>query len=176
MTYEPDAHQTKALETWYPTNHPLHFAARHPLLKLVGEIGEFIDFYAKVDYKPDFAWSREKALDELALDELGDIWYYCRILAYQKNENSTSEYGNSKVVNSDVLLAIMIFNSAKMLDEYLSIDDWLIKHLKIVIGMLKQFALIEYSCSLDELTDLNYRKLIGKDGKAIHDWPLATEY
>ncbi len=171
MTYKPDKHQTKALETWYPIDHSLHFQYRHPLLKLVGEIGEFIDDWAKADYKPSFEWSRE-----IALDELGDIWYYCRILSYQIGEPSTSEYGGNSTTSPDLLLSIMITNSAKMLDEFLSIGEWLPKHLRIAIGMLKQLLSQEFDCLLDELTDLNYTKLVSKSGMGKHGWKTIAEY
>ncbi len=64
-----------SLKTWYPKGHPLHYDLHHPLGKLVGEWGELLDDYMKQLYKPGYEWK--------PLDELVDIWYYIRILAYQ---------------------------------------------------------------------------------------------
>lgn len=65
----------KALYTWYPEDHPLHLNLHHPLGKLVGEWGELLDDYMKHLYKPGFEWK--------LINELIDVWYYIRILAYQ---------------------------------------------------------------------------------------------
>jgi hypothetical protein len=66
-----------ALRTWYPKDHELHFNPHHPLGKLLGEWGELLDDYMKSIYKPGYVFQPE--------DELGDIWYYLRILSYQRN-------------------------------------------------------------------------------------------
>ena len=63
-----------ALKTWYPVDHPLHYDIHHPLGKLIGEWGELLDDYMKSVYKPGYVLTPE--------DELGDIWYYVRVLAY----------------------------------------------------------------------------------------------
>lgn len=67
-----------ALHNWYPKDHHLHFSPYHPLGKLVGEWGELLDDYMKYLYKPDYEFE--------PLNELGDVWYYLRILAYQKED------------------------------------------------------------------------------------------
>jgi hypothetical protein len=66
----------KALKTWYPKDHELHMNPHHPLGKLLGEWGELLDDYMKFLYKPGYVFEPE--------DELGDIWYYVRVLCYQK--------------------------------------------------------------------------------------------
>ena len=70
------------LKTWYPENHPLHYELHHPLGKLVGEWGELLDDYMKHLYKPGYEFDPK--------DELVDIWYYIRILAYQTNATLVS--------------------------------------------------------------------------------------
>lgn len=67
----------KALSTWYPKDDPLHFNPHHPLGKLLGEWGELMEDQMKIRYKPNYEPETEK--------ECGDIWYYLRILSYQKN-------------------------------------------------------------------------------------------
>lgn len=90
-----------ALLTWYKPDNPLYRNPEHPIIKLAGEIGELLDLYGKHKYKPGFDWivckvckcSKEQHFEEkspyacknytpLVLDELGDIWYYLRILAW----------------------------------------------------------------------------------------------
>ena len=61
-----------SLRTWYPVDHELHFNPHHPLGKLLGEWGELLDDYMKSLYKPGYVFE--------PVDELGDIWYYLRIL------------------------------------------------------------------------------------------------
>lgn len=65
----------KSLRTWYPKSHNLHLNPHHPLGKLAGEWGELLDDYMKSIYKPGYELE--------PVIELGDIWYYLRILAYQ---------------------------------------------------------------------------------------------
>lgn len=64
-----------ALKTWYPKDHKLHLNPHHPLGKLAGEWGELLDDYMKLLYKPGYKFD--------PINELGDIWYYVRVLAYQ---------------------------------------------------------------------------------------------
>lgn len=86
----------KALKTWYPEVHRLYRDPEHPTIKLAGEIGELLDLWAKDRFKPKFSWEQCKNCSDsdcrcdnetlfytpLILDELGDIWYYLRILAW----------------------------------------------------------------------------------------------
>lgn len=66
-----------ALRTWYPESDGLHLNHYHPLGKLIGEWGELMEDQMKIQYKPNYEPETEK--------ELGDIWYYIRILCYQIN-------------------------------------------------------------------------------------------
>ena len=95
-----------ALQTWYPKDHKLHLNPHHPLGKLLGEWGELLDDYIKSIYKPGYQFDPE--------DELGDIWYYLRILCYQHSVVPTLELSNQldvyKNCNADYLLACVISN------------------------------------------------------------------
>jgi len=74
----PDEIQQRALKTWYPNGHALHFETLHPLIALAGEAGELLNLYKKDRFKPGFHaghWDYK--------DELGDCLYYLAILAYQ---------------------------------------------------------------------------------------------
>lgn len=89
-----------ALRTWYPKDHELHSNPHHPLGKLLGEWGELLDDYMKSVYKPGYKFE--------PLDELGDIWYYLRILCYQNNSyypRYSSSFISSSSIDSLVALA-----------------------------------------------------------------------
>jgi len=75
----PDEIQKRALKTWYPEGHELHFETLHPLIALAGEAGELLNLYKKDHYKPGF-----EASPWDYLDELGDCLYYLAILVYQQ--------------------------------------------------------------------------------------------
>jgi hypothetical protein len=49
MTFNFDKAIEKALLTWYPEDHKLHFDPHHPLGKLLGEWGEFLDCYMNIN-------------------------------------------------------------------------------------------------------------------------------
>lgn len=74
----PDAIQERALKTWYPVGHELHFEPLHPTLAICGEAGELADMLKKHIWKPDIIYKLEDFLDEL-----GDLLYYVAIRAYQ---------------------------------------------------------------------------------------------
>lgn len=95
------------------------------------------------------------------LDELGDLWYYIRILAYQQKVD-LSELALKK--NRDDVLRTLF-----------SMDKFCIKLLEICIEVEKinlsiltaiffylQDLLFSFDCTLDQLTELNWQKL--KDG------------
>lgn len=73
-----DKFQRRALQTWYDENHELHYDMRPAAMGLVGETGEVIELVKKHYYKP--GWCLD--VDDL-IDELGDVYYYLVILAYQ---------------------------------------------------------------------------------------------
>jgi hypothetical protein len=145
-----------ALRTWYPKDHPLHNRAHHPLGKLVGEWGEALEDYMKMLYKPDYKYK--------FADELGDIWYYLRILCYQRDYQPVTFdiYNNNYYDGYDLLPDEII---AMAIDEANRALLSLLRH-----NYYSLFALdVSYTCllellerkhlTLDELTKLNWQKL-----------------
>lgn len=74
----PDRYQQEALRTWPPVTHHTHLDMRASVMGLAGESGELCDDIKKLYYKPGASMSNEKLIEEL-----GDVWYYLRIVAYQ---------------------------------------------------------------------------------------------
>lgn len=165
----------KALETWYNEGHPLRNDPRHPLIKLAGESGEILDLFGKHEYKPGFDWMDckcGKPKDSIfhtdssieiyheyvprILDELGDYWYYLRILAWQQNLIlKPGEFWDLDMLN---LLASLASYSTQLLEGYLSAlgipQNYILICYDILLGIL-----FKLNCSIDGLTDLNYKKL-----------------
>ena len=79
MTFNipPDNYQMLALETWHGKDVPKNEQINHAMLQLAAEAGEVVKHWAKHLYKPDHEIDRD-----IVLDELGDLWYYVRIIAY----------------------------------------------------------------------------------------------
>ena len=75
--YPPDNYQKLALETWHGKDVPINEQINHAMLQLAAESGEVVKHWAKHMYKPGHEISRD-----IVLDELGDLWYYVRIIAY----------------------------------------------------------------------------------------------
>lgn len=167
----------KALLTWYAKDHPLHNDPLHPAIKLAGEAGELLDLYGKHEYKPGFDWWRckkcglmgyshfkdgscdmdgTKFYTPLVLDEIGDIWYYIRILAYQAKLDLTGT-----VPDEDSLLKVLTYlNSAAA-----NVLHGFVEEGKIFTGdFLYTYhnflrLLQKLDVSLEQVTELNYRKL-----------------
>lgn len=197
----------KALLTWYPKDHPLHFVLRHPAIKLAGEAGEILDLYGKDQYKPGFDWWNCKHCEKpiwdhlnntcfsttflgsygivrriikmfsirlrpytpMILDELGDLWYYLRILAYQ-NKIELKYYSFYRTHSNT--LEINLFNMYILAGEIL--NDMLAN---ITSGQLCQMfvylvdILQLLDSDIDQLTELNYIKLNSDDTN--HGWKRA---
>ncbi len=68
-----------ALRTWYQPEHdvPEIEQVNQAILQLQSESGELAALWAKHLYKPNRTMTRENVMDEL-----GDVWYYVRIIAY----------------------------------------------------------------------------------------------
>lgn len=73
----PDEYQQKALETWHNKDVPKNEQINHAMLQLTSEAGEVAKLWAKHLYKPGHEIDRDAVLNEL-----GDLWYYVRIVAY----------------------------------------------------------------------------------------------
>ena len=75
--YPPDNYQMFALETWHGKDVPKNEQINHAMLQLAAEAGEVVKHWVKHMYKPEHEINRD-----IVLDELGDLWYYVRIIAY----------------------------------------------------------------------------------------------
>ena len=138
-----------ALKTWYPPDHPLHLNPHHPLGKLLGEWGELLDDYMKLLYKPDY--------ESNFIDELGDIWYYIRILAHQK-KYEPKQHKIPKDYTIDKLIAIAISETANIFNTLL--DRGYVGNFCLDTNYSVLLKLLEiYGFTLDELTERNWQKL-----------------
>ena len=183
--------------TWYYPDNPLYKNPEHPTIKLAGEIGELLDLYGKHIYKPGFDWMDCKhckqhyalhtILDDdeycqiggnkyvpAVLDELGDIWYYLRILAWlyevelriaDKKYMDYSILGSLQVMYSSASILFRVFNwndttnKGKRVDNILNIY----KHLNLLLEHLNY--------TIEDLTLVNYQKLVLDDTN--HGWKDA---
>ena len=198
----------KALLTWYPEDNPLHMDIRHPAIKLAGEAGEILDLYGKNEFKPGFDWWNCKSCGEamsihvkrrkhwkldkpgiggyscerkcpLILDELGDLWYYLRILAYQTNRElkeldrhevyGSIPYGKYSKRSIDKILSVMAYASAR----FNLLRGMYTSHLLDIVYTCLLDMLDHLDTSLDELTELNYIKL--NSDNTNHGWKGAGE-
>jgi hypothetical protein len=167
----------RALLTWYPKGHELHLNPHLPLGKLVGEWGELLDDYMKSIYKPDYTFE--------PLDELGDIWYYLRILCYQRgiarilyyqegisshNISGFSQeilplYGayiptefNMPSTDIDFLISTAIFHSSEAFNTLCRGDKYSVFAIDVSYTILI-IILRKYNITLKELTEANWQKL-----------------
>lgn len=179
---------SKVLETWYDQDHPLHLDPLHPAIGLAGEAGELLDLYKKERFKDGvswwdcancggekdehYGWQNNKLLSEYTpkiLDELGDWWYYFRILAYQKKVDLSEwilEGKRSVPDDKSMILFSLNYQCARLL---MICDNSGVIHpdiLKIAFRWFQDILFI-LDCTLDQLTELNYDKL--KDGDH-HGW------
>lgn len=175
-----------ALLTWYHPDHELYRDPLHPTIKLAGEVGELLDLYAKDKFKPGFSWWRCKycrcgsvshSLDThkcpdlrgvytpLVLDELGDVWYYLRILAWMYD----IEFVNHCLEFKDSLYAIkrMYFHASFIINGSDEIYSKAIQNIYDCLVML--LALLDYN--IEQLTELNYYKLNSEPTN--HGWKGA---
>jgi hypothetical protein len=141
-----------ALKTWYPKDHELHSNPHHPLGKLLGEWGELLDDYMKSLYKLGYEFN--------PLDELGDIWYYLRILCYQKsNYEPDCLYFTYTIDNEiDFILAVAMHEcSLALINHYQGIvySEFLLDICyTAMLDICKR-----YDITLDQLTASNWEKL-----------------
>ncbi len=140
-----------SLKTWYPKGHELHMNAHHPLGKLLGEWGELLDDYMKSLYKPDYQFDPK--------DELGDIWYYVRILAYQFDYIPTTPSNVPEPQPLEALIAV-VMNEVSMIFiavcSFISIDDC--QFIQVSYCLILEICR-RYDLTLDELTQANWEKL-----------------
>lgn len=91
----PDNYQMLALETWHNKDVPKNEQINHAMLQLAAESGEVVKLWAKHLYKPGHEVDRDKIIDEL-----GDLWYYVRIIAYLYDItiDELTEFNHQKLV------------------------------------------------------------------------------
>ncbi len=158
----------RALETWYAKDHPLHYDLHHPLGKLVGEWGELLDDYMKHLYKPGYEWN--------PLDELVDIWYYIRILAYQSRRKleliSLSHFANKELDSIEFMINCGITSTSGRFSDLLkanmenriyrlernSLRSTLIYNYSI-LSHLCTYKEFELNLTIDQLTEASWQKL-----------------
>jgi hypothetical protein len=158
-----------ALKTWYPENHSLRLNPHHPLGKLLGEWGELLDDYMKSIYKPGYEFEPE--------NELGDIWYYLRILCYQYNYTPSDIRIYQHDLSTDMLIgSIMECLAAQFCRLEVGVaSNFNTDRLEDCYATLKEIAR-RYNLTLDDLTASNWEKL--KPGSERGDqWRKAkTKY
>ena len=186
-----------ALLTWYKPDNLLYRNPEHPTIKLAGEIGELLDLYGKHKYKPGFDWvackrcnhpkeeHTEKLSSEffsalypdkyacsnytsLVLDELGDIYYYLRILAWIYGCEFPETKGTYGIQTLDSI-RIMYFHASFILNHIesnLQIEWRLQKIYYCILGILENL-----DTTIEELTLLNYYKLNSEETN--HGWKDA---
>jgi hypothetical protein len=139
-----------ALKTWYPKDHELHSNPHHPLGKLLGEWGELLDDYMKSLYKPGYEFE--------PLDELGDIWYYLRILCYQKSNYESEPIEFAMTGEADNLIAITMYECSLAIINYYQGIPYSEFMLDICYTAMLEICK-RYDITLDQLTASNWEKL-----------------
>lgn len=192
----------QALKTWYDKDHSLHFDPLHPAIGLAGEAGELLDLLKKEMFKDGVSWwdcvhcnekhkdawtlRSDKIITEVIcenytpkiLDELGDLWFYIRILAYQRNVDiidCIKYYHENKNSQQDATTIIALTNvlywSSRILHDIVFPagvpKDRLSDYPLVRLIFWLKFLLVKLDYTLDQLTELNWQKL--KDGDN-HGW------
>lgn len=170
----------KALSTWYPKDNPLHLDPLHPAIKLAGEAGELLDLYGKHKFKPGFDWmdckhyvtDNRDGYVPLVLDELGDWWYYWRILCYQDSGIAwdTIDYHKPQKQKELKCLRMLSELSLYILNDF---DDVGFINTDELGNAFRWFVDLLYTLdvTLDEITELNYLKLNSESTN--HGWKDA---
>ena len=162
-----DKYTELAMRTWYPVAHPLHSHKTPAMLGLIGEAGEVADLIKKFRYKYGTPIDRTRVLEEV-----GDYWYYLRVVAYLE---SVSLDAVLFVANSnrprlgkdlEVLAMHLCYESAKLAIDYEKGFNQITQCMEVLLAILDVF-----SCTLEELTAVNYNKLAG----GRHGWPEREE-
>ena len=158
-----------SLRTWYPPDHPLHYNPHHPLGKLCGEWGELLDDHMKSIYKPGYKAN--------FLDELGDIWYYIRILCYQRDYqpiklNLCNHMPESNLL-PDELITMAIREVSSALLSFVRYDRYSPLALDVSYTVLLELLDRQHT-TLGELTELNWQKLQPGSEKD-NEWVKARE-
>jgi hypothetical protein len=170
----------KALLTWYAKDHPLHLELEHPAIKLAGEAGEILDLYGKHKYKPGFDWMTckrcngwgdcKKECVPKILDELGDLWYYLRILSYITEYNCEERVIEEISFDTLKILSMMSLVANTFQADIIFHNQFDARIICVVYTCLVDILhLLDYD--LARLTELNYRKLNSEETN--HGWQGA---
>lgn len=184
-----------ALKTWYDKDNPLHLDPLHPAIKLAGEAGELLDLYAKDRFKPGFSWWKCKhcgfgdashsekrrecpesslVYTPLVLDELGDLSYYLRVLAYIVTDGNVNamdriEYHQDYFETIEMLLTYINFRAASVALDYVTEKKVNLGHLQLIYAYMDRLLnLLDYD--FERLYELNYRKLNSEP--TAHGWKV----
>lgn len=175
-----------SLKTWYPKDHPLHLDPLHPALGLAGEAGELLNLYKKERFKDGVSWwdcarcghSQDghnngectlsiypiglcpcESYTPKILDELGDAWYYLRILAYQSQCEFVTYLNKDNQQDNilDVLISINTFSGKilTMVSHGEKINTFLLN--SVFNFYLNALLLLDFT--LDQATESNWAKL-----------------
>ncbi len=149
-----------AKRTWYPKDHPLHYELHHPLGKLVAEWGEFLSDYMNIIYNPEYKFNPE--------NELIDVWYYIRILAYQANANLEA-FPTPETISIERIISNAIGLSNKQFQRLCKCKENNISFVNIHINSTRpmiasNYSSLVYLCShfnltVDQLTEASWEKL-----------------
>ncbi len=146
-----------ALKTWYPKNHALHFDPIHPAMGLAGEIGEWINLHKKDEFKSGYELSKENEIDEL-----GDIWYYLRILMYQFNFETYMTMYSPPATTLHHAMGELAQSSGEILSRVFpnSFNAHIVKYnIGNIFEHLDCYINGNLGMSLTELTEINWEKL-----------------
>ena len=115
-----------------------------------------------------------KSYTPLILDELGDLWYYIRILAYQVDKKLDNRVNVEHCTNWKIerVMQNIIEHSAYILDNVLHNDNQFIigNNLQVVFDFYLGL-LAKLNTDLDTITELNAKKLLGSSD--YHGWKNA---
>lgn len=163
----------KVLETWHGG---FDYDGRvNMALSLVGEVGELTNLYRKWIFKPGYTLDRDKALEEL-----GDVWYYTRLFAHFLGHMELEVFVNNLLsYNLHAPTKNEIFGILHSLHKAaLDVEVWTNRSGyidgKLVLGNLilsLSWLLKGWECTLEELTELNYKKLT--ENQDHHGWNLS---
>jgi hypothetical protein len=158
-------HIELARRTWYPVDHEHHFNLEPSLLGLAGEAGEMIDLLKKERFKNGYKTNHKW------LNELGDFWYYLRIVSYQVTALGYCEYPlveykwNDHIISTSKPFHIhsnINWLCADMLAKFGLVPEWEIFQSSEQLASLYRFLLLrlqQLDCTIEQLTEINWQKL-----------------
>jgi hypothetical protein len=137
-------------------------------MKLAGETGELVDMIAKRMYKP--GWSESSLAYHRTLEELGDCWFYYRVLAAMAQMPSTTRetlpgYATQNIsgtVSHMYYTAATIFLTVQKAHEQRAKEEtlYVIGHkLPSYYTCLERISSRYLKVTIEMLTEVNWEKL-----------------